>query len=582
MADAPGDVQAKAQSGAFSSPGSFDNPVCNCSGCINVEACFTDAWATPITRGPLIVESQTKGTIVNRNAETESLGTHGVVDGDTETAPLEKLGTFDHPDVGSGMVTAQLVSSGNDLPDAMDALGTTLTGFRDATLTRLEPYLNEWLNDGVLSVPAAGARGLGQGLTIWWQGESDFWNGVSAYAMEMSQASIDVVKGYLQEKTLSEKLMMLSPFGLASVLGQDLGNYIAGELAELFSDMDDLADYAQLIFTALKELASGVVDRMEAAFVSLKELPGAWGDMFAEAIEKGQDWIEAFILIASETNAFEYLFSLLGVIAMSMPPNFWAEIIAVGVGFLLPELIIELIIMLIVGLTGGTAFPALAARAGVFLAKLRKLAKTIKAADVLAEIVTAFKAIASGLARIGRALRKLLDDAGEAAAGGIARIRRQLNQYTMEIDPNTLGMNGGNIRITRKKRVFARSQQELDDLATDPAIGGKMTNKTRREREVGLALEEAGHLKGPIVRDPSGDAEFLDADGQGWDIKAFNSHDPPRKGSFDLQTDAGKIENALQSGENVILDTQNLFAEDLQMLKDEVASRGWGNRVLYY
>ena len=190
MAESPGDVQAKAQPGAYRSPGAVDNPACNCTGCITVEACFVDAWATPITRGSLSVESETKGTIVNGNAETESLATHGVVDGETETAPIEELGTFYHPDVGSGMVTAQLVPSGNDLPAAMDALGTTLTGFRDATLTRLEPYLSEWLNDGLLSVPAAGARGLGQGLTIWWQGESDFRNGVSSYAMEMSQASI--------------------------------------------------------------------------------------------------------------------------------------------------------------------------------------------------------------------------------------------------------------------------------------------------------------------------------------------------------------------------------------------------------
>ena len=163
-----------------------------------------------------------------------------------------------------------------------------------------------------------------------------------------------------------------------------------------------------------------------------------------------------------------------------MPPNFWAEMIAVGVGFLLPELIIELIIMLIVGLTGGTAFPALAARAGVFLAKLRKLGKTVKAADVLAEIVKAFKNIASGLARIGRALRKLLDDVGEAAAGGVARIRRQLNQYTVEIDPNTLGMNGGNIKIVRKslgKQVPYGSTQ-LSQAAQAHRRQNNITGKT--------------------------------------------------------------------------------------------------------
>lgn len=297
---------------------------------------------------------------------------------------------------------------------------------------------------------------------------------------------------------------------------------------------------------------------MEAAFDSLKDLPGAWGEMFAEAIDKGQDWIETFILIASETNAFEYLFSLLGVIAMSMPPNFWAEMIAVGVGFLLPELIIELIIMLIVGLTGGAAFPALAARAGVFLAKLRKLGKTVKAADVLAEIVVAFKAIASGLARIGRALRKLLDDVGEAAAGGVARIRRQLNQYTVEIDPNTLGMNGGNTKITRKTGKPRGPRAKINDKMR-PDIQRSM----HRENDSADILARAGHDVEQNPKVPGDKDPDYKIDGEIYDNYAPGEETPVRN-----IWDRVKRKIDKRQTENVVLNLQD-YDGDLGALKKQ-------------
>ena len=40
----------------------------------------------------------------------------------------------------------------------------------------------------------------------------------------------------------------------------------------------------------------------------------------------------------------------------------------------------------------------------------------------------------------------------------MARIRHRVNQYKVEVDPNTLGMNGGNIRIVRKR---ARLREDM-------------------------------------------------------------------------------------------------------------------------
>ena len=122
-------------------------------------------------------------------------------------------------------------------------------------------------------------------------------------------------------------------------------------------------------------------------------------------------------------------------------------------------------------------------------------------------------------------------------------------------------------------------QDRLDELAQDPAHNGKETPGSRREAEVGLSLEEAGELPGPIQRDPSGAAEFIDATGQKWDVKAFNSNFPPRKGGFKLETAMDKIRGELDAGENVILDTKNLSPAHQQQLREAIEAQGWGDRI---
>jgi len=128
----------------------------------------------------------------------------------------------------------------------------------------------------------------------------------------------------------------------------------------------------------------------------------------------------------------------------------------------------------------------------------------------------------------------------------------------------------------------SRTQEEYDELAQDPAHGGKLDPKGKREREVGLGLEESGEVKGPIVRDPSGDAEFIDGDGQTWDVKGFNSNYPPNKGGFDVDRDADKVDSELESGENVMIDTEKLTPSDVEALREEGKARGWGDRVKWY
>lgn len=130
--------------------------------------------------------------------------------------------------------------------------------------------------------------------------------------------------------------------------------------------------------------------------------------------------------------------------------------------------------------------------------------------------------------------------------------------------------------------AIERTQEELDALAADPSHGGAVREQGRREREIGLGAEDAGLIPGPIVRDPTGAAEFIDAYDQAWDVKGFRSGFPASAGGFDVTIDVAKIERELRSGHNVIIDTGFLTEADLRSLREEIDHRGFSDRVVYW
>ncbi|MCK5799004.1 MAG: hypothetical protein KAI47_17550 [Deltaproteobacteria bacterium] len=130
----------------------------------------------------------------------------------------------------------------------------------------------------------------------------------------------------------------------------------------------------------------------------------------------------------------------------------------------------------------------------------------------------------------------------------------------------------------RSRFAFLR---RVVQLAVDPAHG-RMTPNSKREGIIGVTLEARGRLPGPIVREPTGKSEFVDATGTMWDVKGFNSHFPGKQGGFILERAAAKILGQFRGGENVILDTKNLSSHDEKLLRREVVRRGWSKRVIWF
>ena len=450
---APSAVAAQARAGAPAAQGDMDRICLPCAGLIRVEACYRDAWNTPLTNACVRVEDST-GVVVDGAVRTEPLIAHGLKDGDAPTAPLATMGTTPPIEVAQGTSEVTLVPQGAGEADAgMGDLGAALAAFRDGALVKLQPYVLEWEARGLLSIPEARFRGVGKGLSAWYQGEADFWGGVSDRAVAAYQNAQNWHDAYVARQSPFEQGMMQygGPFGAIAVYGTSLVETAAETVSDWISGADDLAAYIATIMAAMRDLASGTVDLMEAALDSLRALPGEAGRLFSQLIDNGQDWIERLVLIASETNAFEYVFHVFMAVAMNMTPNFWAEMAGVVSGFILPEVLIEIILAVIAALTGGGGIALLAGRLATFVAKLRGLAVKAKSLGVLASIVEAFGKAITALGKIGKGLHDEIEAFTRAGANGVARIRHRVNQYKVEIDPNTLGMNGGNIRITRKR-----------------------------------------------------------------------------------------------------------------------------------
>jgi hypothetical protein len=126
-------------------------------------------------------------------------------------------------------------------------------------------------------------------------------------------------------------------------------------------------------------------------------------------------------------------------------------------------------------------------------------------------------------------------------------------------------------------------QQRLDELSRDPAHGGKITPGSREEAEAALGLEERGQLSGPVTRSADPSADFVDGAGRPWDVKAFRSSVPGRRGAFDLTKTVTKIRQELRLGENVILDTRNLTSAHTSALKQAVQQLAEsGGKVLFW
>ncbi len=148
----------------------------------------------------------------------------------------------------------------------------------------------------------------------------------------------------------------------------------------------------------------------------------------------------------------------------------------------------------------------------------------------------------TALAKTGIMLSQAADDAGSSGSG----------------DSGSSGSGEAN----------AAQQQRIEELARDPAHGGRITPESRAEAEVGDGLERSGQVQG-LRRSENPAEEFIDNANNHWDVKGFHSEN----GRFSLDKAMQSIWREMNwSHENVMLDTRNLSPGDLAQLRQAVES----------
>ena len=134
------------------------------------------------------------------------------------------------------------------------------------------------------------------------------------------------------------------------------------------------------------------------------------------------------------------------------------------------------------------------------------------------------------------------------------------------------------LRDAHSADAFGYTPEAYRKLASDPAQGGIADSKGREERDATIKAVRDGKIRGPLVRDPTGHADFRDVNGKDWDVKSFRSN---YENGFNQKKSADSIDEELRVGENVVVNTANMSASDVEKLQSEGARRGWGSRVVY-
>lgn len=162
---------------------------------------------------------------------------------------------------------------------------------------------------------------------------------------------------------------------------------------------------------------------------------------------------------------------------------------------------------------------------------------------------------------------------GKRVSRSYERTDIEYRNLFVDADANSPATLAERIRKTNTQLEEEGSSFYIDD--------GKVS-----ETRIGLALEAEGKLKGPIRRDhrvppTSGHAEFIDTNGQLWDVKGYRDVDT-NGNLFSLDKAVTAVKNGALKSENTVLDVSRLNPENIQKLYEAVNDDGFSENVLWY
>lgn len=444
----PAEVSLRSERSAYAETAPPGDVTMACRGPVNILAVYDDRWQTPVTMTPVRITDST-GVVLDGTARTQGLPSLGLQDGQQIIAPLRPgLGVLAFNSAQRGPITAELVPDAGaeaEIKSLEQQIIEELRVFAASMETAMEPWLLAWEDQGWWGIAQSFFDGAKKGLATWWEGEGDFWGGVWDWLSNLPDMAADAWES-------------------------------------LSSTTRALWDNRHRIIELLEALGEGAVDTFEAGIEALKDalaaIPGLEeiAETFRMLVDESAEWAGAMIEMVTRTNVLTALGNTVMGILMTIPPNFWADMVGTAGGYLIPEVILAAIFAVIAFFTAGTGGSLLAARLAVFTASVTtKLASAGRAGRAILQIFTFLGNIAEKMVALVRALKRGIDEVVESATDVMTRITRRSGKRVR----NPADMPCFNQPPNASRQEFLQQLQEQEN-----AINNSDLSELMRRREL--------------------------------------------------------------------------------------------------
>lgn len=420
------DALNRSQASAEAEAGSIDSPVKECLAWIGVAAVYDDPWATPVTGCQ--VRIKVEGELVADGPRTKGLSAYGKEDGQPHGDVRAELGVYRQSGVRPGSALIALVPDGNDDPkDVEKQILSKLETFETSMRELLHPWLMEWSKDGWLSIPEANRRGLIRGLGAWWEGEVDFWTSVGD----------GIKRGASKVADWYEGLPWYEKLGWAASPTFMVGVEVVKQLTET---AQTLWDRREQVMNLIKAFHKGTAAAIENALEALVDLPGDLGGVIKKLVQDSAEWVQNMIEVARETDVFKRAAKTIMTVVMMMTPNFWAEGVGMVGGYLLPEVLITIVLIIIAALCTAAGAGPLAARVTGVMSKMRVVIEASGSTGrVLTTLLKKVDEVADLIGKLSKALRRRIDEVVE----GVTERRNQIVRRSSKAPSYRVGESDG-------------------------------------------------------------------------------------------------------------------------------------------
>lgn len=174
------------------------------------------------------------------------------------------------------------------------------------------------------------------------------------------------------------------------------------------------------------------MDAFEAGLEAIAELvsriPGfeELAGILKDLVEESAEWAGAMIELATRTRVLAVLGATMLGTLMMIPPNFWTDMVAMGVGYLIPEIIIAIVLAIIAFFTMGTGGGLLAGRIAAYTAKITSaLSRAGRAGQAILRVFSLMASLKNKVVNLLKALKGKIDDVAEGVTNGVTRITRR-------------------------------------------------------------------------------------------------------------------------------------------------------------